>query len=99
LVRLLSTTPAKAFGLYPRKGSLQVGSDADIVLFDPEYMWTLDASSVHSAAGYTPYEGFKVAGKAIMTYLRGRLIMGDDVYLGKPGEGKFVPAGTPSAYR
>lgn len=99
LVRLLSTTPAKAFGLYPRKGSLQVGSDADIVLFDPECMWTLDASSVHSAAGYTPYEGFKVAGKAIMTYLRGRLIMGDDVYLGKPGEGKFVAAGTPSAYR
>lgn len=99
MVRLLSTAPAKAFGLYPQKGSLRVGSDADIVIFDPEHLWTLSAETLHSEAGYTPYEGFGVAGKAIMTYARGRLIMGDDVYLGTPGEGQFLRAGVPQVYR
>ncbi len=98
MVGLLSTGPAKAFGIYPQKGSLTVGTDADIVLFDPEVLWTIETDSIHSAAGYTPYEGFKVAGKAVMTYLRGRLIMGDDVYLGKPGEGRFIAEGTPGPY-
>jgi len=98
MVRLLSTGPARAFGLYPRKGSLKVGSDADLVLFDPEAVWTIESSAMHSAAGYSAYEGFKVAGKAVMTYLRGRLLMGDGIYLGKPGEGRFVPMGTSTAY-
>jgi dihydropyrimidinase len=95
LVNILSTTPAKTFGLYPRKGSLSVGSDADLVLFDPEQMWTLTSADIHSAAGYTPYEGFEVAGKAVMTYLRGRMIMGDGVYLGRSGEGRFIRGGIP----
>lgn len=99
MVRLLSTAPAKIFGLYPQKGSLEVGSDADIIIFDPEHLWTLSAETLYSAAGYTPYEGFKVAGKAVMTYLRGRLIMGDDVYLGKPGAGKFIQAGVSQTYQ
>jgi dihydropyrimidinase len=86
------------FGLYPQKGSLQVGTDADIVLFDPEQTWTIDAGDLHSAAGYSPYEGMRVAGKVVMTYLRGRLIMGDEVYLGHPGDGKFLEAGTPAPY-
>lgn len=98
LVRILSTAPARLFGLYPKKGSLEVGTDADIVLFDPEASWTLSSETVHSASGYTPYEGFSVAGKAVMTYLRGHLVMGDDVYVGKPGEGKFLQAKTSSAY-
>ncbi|MFA7370557.1 MAG: amidohydrolase family protein [Sphaerochaetaceae bacterium] len=92
MVRLLSTAPAKAFGLYPQKGSLEVGSDADIIIFDSEHLWTLSHENLHSAAGYTPYEGFRVVGKAEMTYLRGRLIMGDDIYLGKKGNGKFIKA-------
>jgi dihydropyrimidinase len=91
LVNLMSTGPAKIFGLYPQKGSLRVGSDADIVLFDPEETWTLDKKNVHSAAKYTPYEGTEVTGRVKATYLRGRMLMGDDVYLGIPGEGKFVP--------
>lgn len=98
LVRVLSTEPAKLFGLYPEKGSLEVGTDADLVLFDPEKDWVMGADSVHSAANYTPYEGFSVAGKAEMTYLRGHLIMGDDVYVGKPGMGKFLKAKTSSTY-
>ncbi|WP_422478371.1 amidohydrolase family protein [Pleomorphochaeta sp. DL1XJH-081] len=98
LVGILSSTPARLFGLYPQKGSLQIGTDADIVLFDPEATWTLSSDTVHSASEYTPYEGFSVAGKAVMTFLRGHLIMGDDVYVGKPGEGKFLRAKTSSAY-
>ena len=92
MVRLLSTAPAKTFGLYPQKGSLEVGSDADIVIFDSEHLWTLSADNLHSAAGYTPYEGFRVVGKAIMPYLRGRLVMGDGIYLEKKGSGQYVEA-------
>jgi dihydropyrimidinase len=95
VVNLLSTGPAKAFGLYPKKGAIRVGSDADLVIFDAEEAWTLSSETTHSASGYTPYEGFSVLGKPIMTYLRGRLIMGDDIYLGIEGNGEFVSQGNP----
>jgi dihydropyrimidinase len=91
VVNLLSTAPAKAFGLYPQKGSIRVGSDADLVIFDPDMAWTISKENIHSASGYTPYEGMQVIGKPIMTYLRGRLIMGDNIYLGRAGHGEFVP--------
>lgn len=92
VVNVLSTGPAKAFGIYPQKGILKEGSDADIVLFNPEESWTLSSSTLHSAAGYTPYEGMTVTGKVVMTYLRGRLIMGAGLYLGVEGDGKFIRA-------
>ena len=92
IVNLLSTGPAKAFGLYPRKGVLQEGSDADIVLFDPSEIWTISSATTHSASHYTPYEGMTVMGRVKMTYLRGRLIMGHDIYLGLEGDGQFVKA-------
>ncbi len=95
VVNLLSTGPAKTFGLYPKKGAIRVGSDADLVIFDPDEAWTLSSETTHSASGYTPYEGFSVLGKPIMTYLRGRLIMGDGIYLGIEGNGTFVPQGDP----
>jgi len=95
VVNLLSTGPAKAFGLYPKKGAIRVGSDADLVIFDADEAWTLSSETTHSASGYTPYEGFAVLGKPIMTYLRGRLIMGDGIYLGIEGNGEFVPQGNP----
>ncbi|MBI9095880.1 MAG: dihydropyrimidinase [Sphaerochaeta sp.] len=95
VVNLLSTGPAKAFGLYPKKGTIRVGSDADLVIFDAEEAWTLSSETTHSASGYTPYEGFSVLGKPIMTYLRGRLIMGDEIYLGIEGNGEFVSQGNP----
>lgn len=90
IVNLLSTGPAKAFGLYPKKGALQEGSDADIVLFDPSEIWTISKDTTHSQSHYTPYEGMTVMGRVKMTYLRGRLIMGHDIYLGLEGDGQFV---------
>ena len=90
VVNLISTGPAKYFGLYPEKGSLEEGTDADIVLFNPDYSWTLSKDSIHSASGYTAYEGMTVTGKVVMTYLRGRLIMGDGLYLGVEGDGRFL---------
>ncbi len=95
VVNLLSTGPAKAFGLYPKKGALRVGSDADLVIFDPDKAWTLSSETIQSESGYTAYEGFPVLGKPIMTYLRGRLVMGDGIYLGIEGNGEFVPQGNP----
>ena len=90
LVELMSTNPAKLFGIYPQKGSLEVGTDADICIFDPKVKWTLEDNNVHSAALYTPYRGFEVQGKAVMTILRGQVIMEGENYYGKPGEGHFL---------
>lgn len=90
LVRLMSYNPAKLFGIYPRKGSLEIGTDADIILFDPSCKWTLADDNVHSASHYTPYRGFDVEGKVVTTILRGRVIMENGEYFGKPGEGQFL---------
>ncbi len=90
LVGLVSTTPAKLFGIYPQKGSLEVGTDADVVIFDPSPRWTLSDDNVHSASHYTPYRGFGVHGKVRTTILRGKVIMDDGRYFGVPGEGRFV---------
>ena len=90
VVNLLSTSPAKICGLYPEKGSLEEGTDADIVLFDPDFSWTLSKDTIHSASGYTAYEGMSVTGKVVMTYLRGRLVMGDGIYLGLSGDGRYL---------
>ena len=99
LVNLISTTPAKLFGLYPKKGALHIGSDADIVLFDPEASWKVTKNTIQSASGYSLYEGRTLIGKVKMTYLRGRLAYGEDVYLGRSGEGEFVKQNTSAAYK
>lgn len=90
LVELMSTNPAKLFGIYPQKGSLEIGTDADICIFDSSVKWTLEDDNVHSASLYTPYRGFKVQGKAFMTILRGKIIMENGQYYGCPGEGHFL---------
>ena len=90
VVNLISTGPAKIFGLYPEKGSFEEGTDADIVLFDPDSSWTLSKDTIHSASGYTAYEGMNVTGRVVMTFLRGRLIMGDGIYLGLSGDGRYL---------
>jgi dihydropyrimidinase len=90
LVRLLCTNPAKIFGLWPQKGDLQPGSDADIVLFDPRPERVLSAAELHSRAGFSPYEGLTVTGKVHTTICRGRVIYQDGVMVGRPGFGRFV---------
>ncbi len=93
LVQLISTNPARIFGLYPRKGALQPGSDADIVLYDPSGMQMITAGALHGVSGYTPYEGMQVTGRVRMTISRGRIVY-DDGAFPTSGGGRFVP-GTP----
>lgn len=90
LVSMVSSQPAKLFGLYPEKGSLKEGTDADICIFDPDEKWTLSDDTVHSASGYTPYRGFKIKGKVKTSILRGNIIMNDGKYFGKEGRGRFL---------
>lgn len=90
LVALLSTNPAKIFGLYPQKGSLKPGTDADIVVFDQDKKVTISDLQQHSAANYTPYAGIEVTGYPVMTILRGNIIVKDGIFCGQKGMGKFV---------
>jgi dihydropyrimidinase len=89
-VRLLSTNPAKIFGLWPQKGDLQPGSDADIVLFDPRPTRVLSSAELHSRAGYSPYEGLTVTGKVHTTICRGRVAYRDGTIVAARGAGRFV---------
>lgn len=88
-VQLTATAPAKMFGLFPRKGTIAVGSDADLVLFDPSKSHTLSASTHHSNVDYSLYEGRQVTGKVEKVLLRGKLIVDGDRWLGKPGDGHY----------
>ncbi len=90
LVDLLSTNPAKTFGLYPKKGTLAVESDADIVIFDPALHVALDGSKLHSAAEYTVFEGFKVTGYPVCTVCRGEVVCLDGELVAEKAVGKFV---------
>ena len=89
MVRLLSTNPAKVFGLWGTKGDIAPGFDADIVIFDPNAERVLSASELHSRAGYSPYEGLTVKGKVKMTICRGEIVYRDGEVVGKPGYGRF----------
>ena len=89
-VEVCATTPAKMFGLYPRKGTIAVGSDADLVVFDPNGAHTLSAQTHHMRTDYSCYEGLEVAGKVETVLSRGRVIIENDQYLGKPGDGEYL---------
>ena len=90
MVELLSTNPAKLFGLYPRKGTIAVGSDADIVVFDPEKRVTISASTHHSKVDYNLYEGTEVTGTPEVVLLRGNVLVDGDELVASPGIGQFV---------
>jgi len=90
MVELLSANPAKLFGLYPRKGTVTVGSDADLVVFDPEKRVTVSASTHHSKADYNLYEGTQVTGAPEIVLLRGRVLVESDELVASPGVGQFV---------
>ena len=95
MVELLCTNPAKLFGLYPRKGTLAVGSDADVVVFDPEKRVTISASTHHSRSDYNLYEGTEVQGSPEIVLLRGNVIVDGDQLLAKPGSGQFIKRARP----
>ena len=90
MVDLLATQPAKLFGLYPRKGTIAVGADADLVVFDPERRETISASTHHSRCDYNLYEGTEVVGAPETVLLRGNVLVEDGELVGTPGLGRFV---------
>lgn len=89
LVRVMCTNPAQTFG-FSKKGSLDPGTDADIVLFDPNETYTISAQDNASVADYTIYEGREVTGKVKETYLRGELIASEGEVVGRPGYGEYI---------
>ena len=91
LVRMMSANPARLFGLYPRKGALLPGSDADVVVYDPRGTRRILAEEMHGVSGYTPYHGMEVAGRIRLTMVRGRIIVEEGELVGTPGWGVFVP--------
>jgi dihydropyrimidinase len=93
-VALTSTNHAKIYGLYPTKGSIGIGFDADIVLWDPKRRETIRQEILHHGADYTPYEGLEVTGWPVMTILRGEVACDDGKVLLEPGTGRFLKRGT-----
>ncbi|HEV3477950.1 MAG TPA: dihydropyrimidinase [Gaiellaceae bacterium] len=90
MVELLSTNPAKLFGLYPRKGTIAVGSDADIVVFDAERKHTISAATHHSKVDYNLFEGTEVTGAPEVVLLRGNVLVENDELVASPGIGQYV---------
>jgi dihydropyrimidinase len=95
-VELCSTTPARMFGLYPQKGTIQPGADADIVLYDPAASWTISVDNHHMNMDYSAYEGFNVQGKVDTVLSRGRVVIENEAYHGKKGDGKYLRRGLSS---
>jgi dihydropyrimidinase len=93
-VELVSTTPAKLFGLYPRKGTIAVGSDADLVIFDPKRKHTISVATHHMRVDYSMFEGIQVTGMADVVLSRGRVVVDGDKFLGKTGQGEFLRRAT-----
>ena len=93
-VELVSTAPAKLFGLYPRKGTIAVGSDADLVIFDPKRKHTISAKTHHMRVDYSMFEGIQVTGMADVVLSRGRVVVDGDKFLGKAGQGEFLRRAT-----
>jgi dihydropyrimidinase len=89
LVDVLATTPARRFGLR-QKGSIEVGKDADLVLFDPAARRVIRATDLHHTSDYTPYEGFEVEGAVRSVFVRGRAVVRDGAFVGDRGYGRFV---------
>ena len=89
-VDLTATSPAKIFGLFPRKGTIAPGSDADIVIFDPEKTMVLSHETLHMKVDYNPYEGRQVAGVTDTVVSRGQVIVDRGRFVGRVGRGSFL---------
>jgi len=91
-VKLTSENVAKIWGIYPRKGVLSPGSDADIVIMDPDLEWTLSTENLKTASDFSMYEGRKVRGRSIKTFVRGRLVAEGGQLVAEAPVGKYVYA-------
>ena len=89
-VQLVSTAPAKLFGLFPRKGTIAIGSDADLVLFDADAEQTISAATHHMRVDYSMFEGTRVKGVPRSVLSRGRLIVENGKLVGRAGSGEFI---------
>lgn len=98
-VELTSTNPAKLYGLYPRKGTIAIGSDADITIWDPQRQVTIRNQDLHHNVDYTPYEGMQVTGWPVTVLSRGRVVCREGQLEGRQGDGEFLPCGLPDPAR
>jgi dihydropyrimidinase len=90
LARLMSTEAAKIFGLYPQKGAILPGADADLLIYDPSIEVTIRTEDQHTIGGYTPYEGMNVQGKVRTVLSRGKVLVEDGEFNAEPGQGQFL---------
>ena len=95
-VRITATNHAKAYGLYPRKGSIAIGADADIAIWDPTIVRTIRHADLHDGSDYTPYEGLEVTGWPVTTMVRGQVVVENGVLTGEKGFGTFLKRGKSS---
>lgn len=96
--KLISTNPAKIFGIYPKKGVIKEGADGDIVIIDPTTKWIMQNKNLHDNTDYTCYEGRKIHGKIKYTISRGEIIVENDKFLGEKGRGLFLKRKKASTY-
>jgi dihydropyrimidinase len=89
-VEVACTNPAKVFGLFPQKGTIGIGSDADLVLFDPNRKHRLSAQTHHMNVDYSAYEGWEVTGRVETVLLRGQVVIDGDKCLVEKGNGRFI---------
>ena len=92
-VEVCSTAPAKMFGMYPDKGTIAVGSDADIVVYDPEASFTYSADTIHMNIDYSAYDGIDINGKPDTVLSRGKIVVENDTYVGRKGDGAYLRRG------
>ena len=98
MARVMAENPARIFGLFPRKGAIRVGADADLTIWDPAAEWTIRQRQHLSVAGYTPYEGWTMRGRAWMTLVRGQVVLNPDGELEQePGFGQYLSEEPPAA--
>jgi len=95
-IEVTCTAPAKIFGLFPKKGTIAVGSDADVVIFNPGTTWTKSATEHHMNVDYSAYEGLEVQGKVEQVLLRGKTLVADGEYFGNKTDGKYLRRGNPA---
>ena len=91
MVDVFATAPARFYGMFPKKGAILPGSDADLVIFDPDYTGRISIATSYEGVDYSLYEGFEQKGRPEKVFLRGRLVVSDGSFIGRKGQGRFIP--------